>query len=90
MAAMSDGIIIAIMTGILTLAGTIITVVVGQNKAMAAMDKNQAVTDVKLQALTDEVKKHNGFAQSIPVMEAQLQNLDTRVSRLEVEAHGNN
>lgn len=87
---MSDGVIIAIITGLLTLAGTIITVIVGQNKAMAAMDKNQAITDVKLSALTDEVKKHNNFAQSIPVMEAQLQNLDTRVSRLEVSEHGNN
>ena len=87
---MSDGVIIAIITGMLTLAGTIITVIVGQNKAMAAMDKNQAITDVKLSALTDEVKKHNNFAQSIPLMEAQLQNLDTRVSRLEVSEHGNN
>jgi hypothetical protein len=49
------------------------------------MDKNQAVTDTKLDALTEEVKSHNNFAQRIPVIENQIQNLDSRVSKLEVE-----
>lgn len=84
---MSDGIVIAIITGVLTLIGTIITVVIGNNKSMAAMEKNQAVTDTKLDALTEEVKRHNNFAQRIPVIENQIQNLDSRVSKLEVE-HG--
>ena len=84
---MSEGIVIAIITGVLTLIGTIITVVIGNNKSLAAMDKNQAVTDTKLDALTEEVKRHNNFAQRIPVIENQIQNLDSRVSRLEVE-HG--
>lgn len=82
---MSEGIIIAIITGVLTLAGTIITVIIGNSKSLAAMDKNQAVTDTKLDALTEEVKRHNNFAQRIPVIETQIQNLDTRVSKLEVE-----
>lgn len=84
---MSEGIVIAIITGVLTLIGTIITVIIGNNKSLAAMDKNQAVTDTKLDALTEEVKRHNNFAQRIPVIENQIQNLDLRVSKLEVE-HG--
>lgn len=84
---MSDGVLIAVITGLLTLAGTIVTVIVGNSKYMAALDKSQAVTDTKLDALTEEVKKHNNFAQRIPVIETQLQNLDSRVSRLEVEVH---
>ncbi|MEE1163808.1 MAG: hypothetical protein UHU21_08945 [Lachnospiraceae bacterium] len=84
---MSEGIVVAIITGVLTLIGTIITVIIGNNKSLAAMDKNQAVTDTKLDALTEEVKRHNNFAQRIPVIENQIQNLDSRVSRLEVE-HG--
>ena len=82
---MSEGIVVAIITGVLTLIGTIITVIVGNNKSLAAMDKNQAVTDTKLDALTEEVKRHNNFAQRIPVIENQIQNLDSRVSKLEVE-----
>ena len=82
---MSEGIVIAIITGVLTLIGTIITVIIGNNKSLAAMDKNQAVTDTKLDVLTEEVKRHNNFAQRIPVIENQIQNLDSRVSKLEVE-----
>lgn len=82
---MSEGIVIAIITGVLTLIGTIITVIIGNNKSLSAMDKNQAVTDTKLDALTEEVKRHNNFAQRIPVIENQIQNLDSRVSKLEVE-----
>ena len=82
---MSEGIVIAIITGVMTLIGTIITVIIGNNKSLAAMDKNQAVTDTKLDALTEEVKRHNNFAQRIPVIENQIQNLDSRVSKLEVE-----
>lgn len=84
---MSEGVIVAVITGLLTLVGTIITVVLGNNKSMAAMEKNQAVTDTKLDNLTEEVKRHNNFAQRIPVIETQIQNLDNRVSKLEVE-HG--
>ena len=84
---MSEGIVVAIITGVLTLIGTIITVIIGNNKSLAAMDKNQAVTDTKLDVLTEEVKRHNNFAQRIPVIENQIQNLDSRVSKLEVE-HG--
>ena len=84
---MNEGIIVAVITGLLTLVGTIITVVLGNNRSMAAIEKNQAVTDTKLDNLTDEVKRHNNFAQRIPVIETQIQNLDNRVSKLEVE-HG--
>lgn len=84
---MSEGVVVAVITGLLTLVGTIITVVIGNNKSMAAMEKNQAVTDTKLDNLTEEVKRHNNFAQRIPVIETQIQNLDNRVSKLEVK-HG--
>ena len=80
---MNEGIIIAIITGGLTLIGTIITVIVGNNKAIATMDKNQAVTDTKLEALTEEVKKHNNFAQRLPVVEANIEALARRVDSIE-------
>ena len=83
---MSEGVIVAVITGLLTLVGTIITVVIGNNKALAAMDKNQAVTDTKLEALTEEVKKHNNFAQRMPVVEEQISNLNNRVQILETKS----
>lgn len=53
----------------------------------AKLEKAQAVTDTKLQALTDEVRKHNGFAQKIPVMEEQIRVANHRISDLEAKGH---
>ena len=83
---MTEGVIVAVVSGALTLIGTIITVIVGNNKAIATMDKNQAVTDTKLSMLTEEVKKHNNFGQRIPVLEEQIRTLNNRVQTLEVKS----
>lgn len=80
---MSDGVIVAIITGVLTLAGTIITVLVGNSKTNETIKINQAVTDTKLDALTDEVKQHNNFAQRMPVVEEQIKVINHRLSDLE-------
>lgn len=80
---MNEGVIVAIITGGLTLIGTIITVIVGNNKAIATMDKNQAVTDTKLEALTKAVERHNNFAQNIPILEAHIEMVSKRVDMLE-------
>ena len=80
---MGEGVIVAIVSGVLTLAGTIITVIVGNNKSIATMEKNQAVTDTKIEMLTEEVKKHNNFAQRMPVVEANIEALARRVDSIE-------
>ena len=42
-----------------------------------------AVTDTKLESLTDEVRRHNEFAVRLPVIEEKVDALDKRVSALE-------
>ena len=80
---MNDGIIIAIVSGILTLAGTIITVFAGLSKSSKNIEIVQAVTNEKIEHLTEEVKKHNDFGNRIPVIETKIENLDRRVGELE-------
>lgn len=80
---MSDALVGVIITGCLTLAGTIITVLVGNSKTNENIRINQAVTDTKLDALTDEVKKHNNFAQRMPVVEEQIKIINHRIDDLE-------
>ena len=80
---MNDGIIIAIVSGVLTLAGTIITVFAGLNKSSKNIEIVQAVTNEKIEHLTEEVKKHNDFGNRIPVIETKIENLDRRVGDLE-------
>lgn len=76
-------IIVAIITGLISLIGTIITVVVSSNKTMQEMRVSQAVTDTKITALTAEVHEHNNFARRIPVIEEQIKVANHRIDDLE-------
>ena len=82
---MSDAVITALITGGLTLAGTIITVIATSRKTNTAMQVSQAVTDTKIEALTAEVKKHNDFASRMPVVEEQIKVINHRIADLEEE-----
>lgn len=77
----------AIITAIISALVTIFTVIVNskstENKITAELKINQAVTDEKLRTLTDEVKKHNEFAQRIPVIEEQIKVANHRIDDLE-------
>ena len=80
---MSEGVITAIITGVLTLSGTIITVIAGLSKANKNIEIVQAVTNTKLDNLTAEVKRHNNFAERLPAIEANIDNMDRRIENLE-------
>lgn len=83
---MDTAIIVSIISGIFTLAGTIISVVVGFSKASQKAAIQQAITDTKLEALTAEVRKHNNFAERLPVLEEKVAVANHRISDLEKEA----
>lgn len=67
-----DAIIAALVSGIVTLAGVLI-----------ANSRSQAITDVKIEELTREVRKHNSFAEKIPVIEEQIKVANHRIDDLE-------
>ena len=69
---MGESIIVAIITGVLTLIGVLIS-----------NSKSQAVTDTKLEELTREVREHNNFARRMPVIEEQIKVINHRISDLE-------
>ena len=80
---MSEAILVALITGGLSLAGVVITCLATAKKTEKATAVAQAVTDTKIQELTREVRLHNGFAQRLPVVEEQIKILNHRVSDLE-------
>lgn len=49
----------------------------------AKLEKAQAITDTKLEILTAEVRKHNGFAEKIPVLEEKIKVANKRIDDLE-------
>ena len=82
-------VIAALITGLLTLAGVIITNISGNRSLQTKLEKTQAVTDTKLEELTREVREHNHFAIRVPVMEEKLRILEHRIKNLENKSSGN-
>jgi hypothetical protein len=82
---MSDAIIVALITGLLTVIGTVITVLAANNKTNETIKINQAVTDTKIDELTRAVHEHNNFAQRMPVVEEQIKVINHRLSDLEAK-----
>ena len=80
---MSEAIVVALITGGQSLAGVVITCIVTANKQEKNQAVAQAITDTKIDALTREVRQHNGFAQKIPLLEAKCEGLEEKVKRLE-------
>lgn len=80
---MSDAIIVALITGGLSLAGVVVTCLATSKKTEKAAAVAQAVTDTKIDELTREVRLHNGFAQRMPVVEEQIKVINHRLADLE-------
>lgn len=80
---MSEAIIVALITGGLSLAGVVVTCIATAKKTEKTQAVAQAVTDTKIEELTREVRAHNGFAQRMPVVEEQIKVINHRIEDLE-------
>lgn len=69
---MPTEIIVALITGGVTLAGV-----------LASNSRAQAVTDTKIEELAREVREHNNFARRMPVVEEQIKVINHRLQDLE-------
>ena len=78
-----ESVLAALITGSLALAGVVVTTISGNRSVRTKLERNQAVTDTKLEALTREVREHNNFARRMPVVEEKLKALEHRVKHLE-------
>ena len=65
-------IIVAIITGGITLVGVLL-----------ANQKTQAVMETRIDELTREVREHNNFARRVPVLEEQMKVANHRIQDLE-------
>lgn len=95
---MTEAVIVALITGAFALAGQFLIARRNNEQLYAKLDKQseladsqlnaklekwQAVTDTKLEELTREVRKHNNFAERLPVLEEKMKVADHRIADLE-------
>lgn len=68
-----------ILTMIISLLSPVLTII----GVVSSNIKSNAKMEAKIEMLTEEVKKHNGFAERIPSLETRVDLLTDRVFRLE-------
>lgn len=77
---MADIVTVALVTGGCSIISTAIVNFASFNKIKSDLEKAQAITDVKLEALTQEVRRHNGFADRLTKLEVKIQQLEKEMS----------
>jgi len=77
-----ESILVAMITGGLSLLGVVYTNSRSNDKMQSEMAKAQAVTDTKIEELTREVREHNNFARRVPVLEAQMERNTEDIAQL--------
>lgn len=91
---MSESIIVALITGSLSLIGVVITVIKSNQQLFAKLDKQSELSDAKLETeirvvkselsnLASEVRRHNDFASRVPILEEKAKAADRRLTDLE-------
>ena len=80
---MAESIIVAIITGGLSLVGTVFTILATSRKTEENIKISQAVMNKEIEELTREVRLHNNFATRIPVMEEQIKEIKHKIADLE-------
>ena len=88
---MSDAIIVALITGVCAVVAQFIinrksqtelytkldkSSEIADMKLEARLEKHQATTDIKIEALRQSVEKHNQFASRVPLLEEKVARLE--------------
>ena len=76
-------IIVAIITGTLSLIGVIWSNRSTRTQIQQDLLVHQAVTDTKLEELTREVREHNNFAKRMPVVENEIEHINEELHHLQ-------
>lgn len=80
---MSEAVLVALISGLMSLAGVVITGLITARRSERTAAVARAVTETRLEELTREVRAHNHFAQRMPVVEEKLRVLGHRIGDLE-------
>ena len=80
---MSAEVIVALITGIVTIITVLVNSVIASTEMNAKLDKAQAVTQTRLDDLTREVREHNEYGKRIPILEEKMKVANHRIDKLE-------
>ena len=84
---MSDAIIVALITGGISLFGSVLAIISTGRKQTAELDKAMAVMKSEMSSMKEDIKSHNRYAQmfseNIPAIKTHMEDVDRRLNNLE-------
>lgn len=84
---MSDAIIVALITGGISLIGSVLAIIQSAKKQSMELEKAMAVMQTEMKAMKDDIKSHNRYAQmfsdNIPAIKQHMQDIDRRLDNIE-------
>lgn len=84
---MSEAVLVALISGGISLFGSILTIVLTSRKQQQEMDKSIAVIKTEMKDMKEDIKSHNRYAQlfteNIPAIKQHMIDVDRRLDGLE-------
>jgi uncharacterized membrane-anchored protein YhcB (DUF1043 family) len=84
---MSDAVLVALITGGISLLGSVLTIISTSRKQQSELDKAMAVMRTEITAMKEDIKSHNRYAQmfseNIPAIKQHMTDTDRRLETLE-------
>ena len=84
---MSDTILVALITGGISLLGSVLTIISTSKKQTADMDKKIAVIETKMDLMKEDIQSHNQYAkmfsENVPAIKQHMQDTDRRLDTIE-------
>jgi len=87
---MTEAVQVALITGGVSLLGTIITVILTSRKQQHEMDNQIAVMNTQMASMREDIQSHNRYAQmfseNIPAIKQHMADVDRRLDNIERRA----
>ena len=84
---MSDAIIVALITGGISLLGSVLTIISTSKKQQAELNTAMAVMKYEMSTMKDDIKSHNQYAKmfskNIPAIKQHMIDTDRRLEAIE-------
>lgn len=84
---MSEAVLVALITGGISLLGSVITIAITSQNQQAELDKKIAVMDAKMDDMREDIKTHNQYAkmfsENIPAIRQHMTDVDRRLDNIE-------
>lgn len=84
---MSDAVVVALITGGISLLGSVLAIISTSKKQQHELDKAIAILETKMTIMAGDIQSHNQYAkmfsENIPALKQHMEDMDKRLDRID-------